>query len=102
MSKEIGIGYYDEVADMVKERLKDCLVVKWFRRTAYENGQLSSTIRYSAYFKSGILTYTEIPSTTEYWGLTREGLAVVIVQGMKENLIRRFFESEVERCPENQ
>lgn len=98
-----GIGYYDEVAEMVKERLKDCLVVKWIRRTAYETGRLSSTIRYSAYFKSGILTYTEIPATTEYWGLTRYELAAVIVQGMKENLIRRFFEDEeVAICPENQ
>lgn len=102
MSKELGIGYYDEVAEMVKKRLKDCLVVKWIRRTAYETGRLSSTIRYSAYFKSGILTYTEIPATTECWGLTRYELAAVIVQGMKENLIRRFFESEEERCPENQ
>lgn len=98
-----GIGYYDEVAEMVKARLKDCLVVKWIRREAYTTGRLHSTIRYSAYFKSGILTYTEIPTTTEYWGLTREGLAAVIVQGMKENLIRRFFEDEeVAICQENQ
>lgn len=98
-----GIGYYDEVAEMVKARLKDCLVVKWIRREAYSTGRLHSTIRYSAYFKSGILTYTEIPVSTEYWGLTRYELAAFIVQGMKENLIRRFFEDEeVAICQENQ
>lgn len=98
-----GIGYYDEVAEMVKRRLKDCLVVKWICREAYTTGRIHSTIRYSAYFKSGILTYTEIPTTTESWGLTRYELAAVIVQGMKENLIRRFFEDEeVLQCQENQ
>jgi len=41
--------------------------------------------------------------STEYWGLTRYELAAVIVQGMKENLIRRFFEDEeVTICQENQ